>query len=294
MTYHESSSGGISIITHWAESHSSIRLVLLTSTRAVPGAALDALSDYDVILVVRRVAPYAAERAWVNAFGEVLVAYWDPLQPDPHYRMNTTGNVIQYTSGLKIDFTVWSVGMFKKIAAAPALPDELDAGYRVLLDKDSLAAGLLPPSGKAYITKPPTLQEYQTWVNDFLSDPPYVAKCLLRDELFPARWCLESDMQLVYLRRMLEWQVGATLQSSVPVGALGKGLKKRLPPDLWAEVENSFAGADRQANWQALYRTMAIFRRSALEVGRSLGYAYPDDLHQRVLAYVQRLQEMEI
>ncbi len=88
------------------------------------------------------------------------MVYWDPVQPDPATAIELCGNVTQYADGLKIDFTLWPVTFFRRIATADALPAELDAGYRVLLDKDGLAAGLRPPTGAAYIPSPPTLDEY--------------------------------------------------------------------------------------------------------------------------------------
>jgi len=53
-------------IIQWAESRAEIRAVLLTSTRAVPGASVDALSDYDVILIVQSIQPFVEERTWIN------------------------------------------------------------------------------------------------------------------------------------------------------------------------------------------------------------------------------------
>lgn len=38
-------------IVEWVSLHPLIRACLLTSTRAVPGATIDALSDYDIILI---------------------------------------------------------------------------------------------------------------------------------------------------------------------------------------------------------------------------------------------------
>jgi aminoglycoside 6-adenylyltransferase len=57
-----------------ASARDAVRAVLLTSTRAIPEAKVDALSDYDVILVVEDIHPFVSERTWLNDFGEVLVA----------------------------------------------------------------------------------------------------------------------------------------------------------------------------------------------------------------------------
>ena len=283
----------IPTLVQWATARHTIRAVLLTSTRAIPGAPIDALSDYDVILIVPDIQPFTADRTWLQDFGDLLVVYWDPIHPDPIFGIEQCSNVTQYAGGLKIDFTLWPVNLFQQIVAAPELPAELDAGYRVLLDKDGLAATMRQPTGKAYVPVPPALTTYQTLINDFLSDAPYVAKCLWRDELLPAKWCLDYDMKHVYLRPMLEWRLEIDYNWSVPVGALGKGLKKRLPPDIWAQLEQTYAGARLADNWQALAHTMSLFRQIAVEVGEHLGYAYPHDLHQRVWAYVEHIRQME-
>ncbi|MEN9938431.1 MAG: hypothetical protein RLZZ387_5010, partial [Chloroflexota bacterium] len=255
-------------------------------------AHTDALSDYDVILVVRDICPLVADHAWLGDFGDVLVAFWDPIHPDPIFGIDQSGNVVQYADGLKIDFTLWPEAMLDRIAVAARLPEELDAGYRVLLDKDGAAALLAPPTYAAYVPQCPTEAAYQTWVNDFLTDPPYVAKCLWRDELLPAKWCLDHDMKYVYLRQMLEWWVGSDEGWSRPVGSLGKGLKKRLPGRIWVQLEETYVGAELQEQWEALERTMALFREVAVEVGDRLGYSYPHDLHRRVQAYVEQIRRM--
>jgi aminoglycoside 6-adenylyltransferase len=282
----------IQAIYLWAMTHDAIRAVLLTSTRAIPGGEVDALSDYDVILVVQDIYPFVIDHSWLNDFGEVLIAYWDEIHPDPVYGISICANVVQYCDGLKIDFTLWPIGLLQQIAMMSILPDELDAGYRVLVDKDRLSREMRQPTGRAYVPDPPTSKEYLLTVNDFLSDAPYVAKYLWRNELMPAKWCLDYDMKHVYLRRMLEWRVEIDHDWSIPVGSLGKGLKKHLPSDVWIDLERTYVGAKVEDNWRALRRTMQLFRRVSTEVGDYFGFAYPNELHQRVSAYVYHIRQM--
>jgi aminoglycoside 6-adenylyltransferase len=280
----------IAKLIQWAEQKDSIRAMLLTSTRAVPNATVDELSDYDVVLIVEDIHPFHEERSWLQDFGDVLVTYWDPIYPDPDYGIGKFGNVIQYADRLKIDFNLWPLELLQKIVQAPALPAEMDAGYRILLDKDNLTKGMKSPTYKAYIPVPPSNEAYQKAIEEFFSDPPYVAKCLLRGELLPAKWCLDYDMKHVYLRPMLEWLMGLNHNWSLPTGSLGKGLKKKLPPEIWSQLEDSYAGADTADNWEALFRTMALFRRVAMKVGKGLGYDYPLELDERVTAFVKNMQ----
>jgi aminoglycoside 6-adenylyltransferase len=89
---------------------------------------------------------------------------------------------------------------------------------------------------------------------------------------------------------MLEWRVEIDHNWSVPVGALGKGLKKQLPPEIWNQLENTYVGADVDDNWEALFRTMTLFRQVAIEVGEALGYIYPIDLDRRIRDYIQEMR----
>src|SRR3990170_3543946 len=128
----------IEALTSWARSRQDVGAVLLTSTRAVPGAALDAYSDYDVIVVVEEVEPLVRDVSWLAEFGEVLIAYWDPVEVDAVTVATSVGNITQYVDGLKIDFSLWSGQKLGDVLAAPTALEELDAGYRVLLDKADL------------------------------------------------------------------------------------------------------------------------------------------------------------
>ena len=283
----------IAKLIQWAEQQDAIRAMLLTSTRAVPDATVDELSDYDVVLVVEDIHPFHENRRWIKDFGDVLVTYWDPVYPDPEYGFAKFGNVIQYADGLKIDFTLWPLELLQKIVQSPALPAEMDAGYRILLDKDNLTQGIKSSTYSAYIPVPPTQEAYQKAIEEFFSDAPYVAKCLLRGELLPAKWCLDYDMKHVYLRPMLEWLMGLHHNWSLPTGSLGKGLKKKLPSDLWSQLEAAYAGANTADNWESLFRTMALYGQVAREVGEGLGYDYPLDLDERVTVFVKQMQQQK-
>ena len=280
-------------LVRWAEEKNPVRAMLLTSTRARPDAPVDRLSDYDVVLVVEDIRPFLEDRPWLEDFGQVLIAYWDGVEPEPDFGIEQTGNVVRYANGLKIDFRVWPVGLLRRITDAPALTDELDAGYAVLLDKDDLTAGMNPPTHKAYVPDRPDEKTFLTWVNDFFSDAPDVAKFLWRDELLPAKWCLDYDMKHKYLRRMLEWRIELDRGWSAPMDELGKGLKKRLPPGIWKVLEGTYAGAGVAENWEALFRTMELFRWVGTRVADDLGYIYPLDLDERVTKYVRSIKEFQ-
>ena len=98
-------------------------------------------------------------------------------------------------------------------------------------------------------------------------------------------------MKHVYLRSMLEWWIESKHSWSIPTGALGKGLKKLLPPTIWSQLEQAYAGAEIEENWDALFKTIELFRELAIDVANNLGYAYPHNLDQGVTTYVQNMKQ---
>jgi aminoglycoside 6-adenylyltransferase len=130
-------------------------------------------------------------------------------------------------------------------------------------------------------------------IEEFFLDATYVAKLLWRDDVMAAKHILDHSMKQEYLRPMLEWHFEIDHQWSVKPGPYGRRLKKWLRPDLWAELERTYTDAELEANWEALFRSIALFRKAALEVGERLGYAYPADLHQRTVAYLEKVKNLD-
>jgi aminoglycoside 6-adenylyltransferase len=274
----------------WAEGQPLVRAALLTSTLAIPGADVDILSDFDVILILSDVRPFFEDWSWLGDFGTVLAKYCDPLESRDGFLKS--GNVTQYENGLKIDFTLWPVGLLQKIAAAPALPDELDAGYRVLLDKDQLTRDLTAPTYRGYIPSPPTEAEYLRRIEEFFLDTGYTAKYLWRGDQMAAKTLLDYFVKDEHLRPMLEWHMEIKHQWSLKPGLHGRGLQKWLRGDLWAELGDTYTGFGVEENWQALDRTIALMRKVAQEVGAHLGYAYPAELDRRAVGYVKAVKNL--
>jgi aminoglycoside 6-adenylyltransferase len=275
-------------LVRWAEEQPTIRAMLLTSTRAIPGAQLDRFSDYDVILAVSDIQPYFEDRQWLDTMGMVLVLYKDPLRTEHGFARFAC--ITQYEDGTKIDYTLMETPLLQQYAAQEHLPDELDVGYRVLLDKDGLTRDLKPPTFRAHIPSPPSREEFLTLIEVFFHEATYVAKHLWRGQLLPAKYSFDCVMKQRKLRQMLEWRVEIDRDWSYRPGAYGKGLKENLDPELWERLKNTYVGAGTRENWRALFETIELFRHVAREVAEGLSYTYPEDLHRRALAYLHRIE----
>ncbi len=281
----------INKLLNWAEKKASIRAMLLTSSRANPHTPTDNFSDYDIILVVTDIQPFLRDESWLEDFGRVLTVYRDPVCLEQGFEKFI--RVTQYEDGTKIDYSVWPVELLKRVAEEPELSDYLNDGYQIIMDRDTLTAGLKSPTYKAYIPDIPTEDEYLTVIENFFSNSSYVAKHICRDDLMPLKYCLDETMKLNNLRKMLEWRLEIDNDWSVKAGAYGKGLKKKTIPELWAELEKTYVGAGREENWEALFKTIELFCKVAREVGSNLGYTYPQDLERRVVKYLRNVREID-
>jgi len=273
----------------WGTAEPAVQAMILTSSRAKPDAAVDVLSDYDLILAVTDAGGFAHDRAWEAGYGEPMVRWGD--QSDV-FGLVTYFRGIVYQDGAKIDYTIWPDTLLERVAQEPALPEMLDVGYRVLLDKDGRTSGWGAPTYRAHIPAKPTELEYRDLVEEFWWSSTYVAKSLWRDELVIARFVLERDLKLETLRLMLEWRIEIEHDWSVKPGVLGRGLKQLLPAGTWSELESTYVGPGSEENWAALLRTMALFRRVAREVGEALGYDYPQKVDDQVTAYLEGVRKL--
>ena len=275
-------------VTGWAAGQPLVRAVVLESSRAVDGAALDAFSDYDVLLVVADVRPVAEDDGWLAGIGTPLVRFRDTFQIQG---FETLARLALYEDYTKLDYMVWPAALLRRVVETQRLPDLLDWGYRVLLDKDDLTVGLPAPTRRAHIPARPSEATYQALVEEFWWETTYVAKNLWRDDIPHARYNLDVVMKHDLLLRMLEWRIEIERDWSWKPGPVGKGLKRELPPALWSALEATFVGPDIEENWRALFATTALFRQTATEVGAALGYTYPNALDRRVTAYLMAVRD---
>jgi aminoglycoside 6-adenylyltransferase len=273
----------------WGTAHSLIRAMILTSSRTRPGGPVDLLSDYDLILAVSDVGRFAFDDAWLSDYGRPMVRWGDQGEIQG---LTTFFRGVVYQNSVKIDYSIWPVELLERIAAEALLPDQLDVGYRVLLDKDQRTAGWKPPSYQAHIPARPTEAQYQALVEEFWWGTTYVAKSLWRDDLVFAKWVLDQDLKLETMRRMLEWRIEIDYNWSVKPGVYGRGLKQLLPADIWSEFASTYVSLDVQETCAALDRVIALFRRVATEVGNALGYTYPQQVDDQVSAYLEAIREM--
>jgi aminoglycoside 6-adenylyltransferase len=273
----------------WGQAHPLIRAMILTSSRSRPDGPVDRLSDYDLILAVSDVGLFAFGGAWLSDYGQPIVRWSDQGEM---YDLTTYFRGVIYQDYIKIDYNIWPVELLERIAQAGTLPDQLDVGYLVLLDKEKQTAQWQPPSYRAHIPVQPTEAEYLALVEEFWWGTTYVAKSLWRDDLAFAKWMLDADLKLVTMRRMLEWRIEIDHNWSLKPGVQGRGFKQLLPQNIWSAFARTYVSLDIEESWTALDQVIDLFRQVAAEVGGALDYPYPQQVDDQISTYLQAIREM--
>jgi aminoglycoside 6-adenylyltransferase len=86
---------------------------------------------------------------------------------------------------------------------------------------------------------------------------------------------------------MLDWDVAAASGFRRGAGKYGRNLRRLLPPETWARLEATYAGADPEATWAALEAMAALFREVATGVADRFGFVYPHRDDERVTAHLR-------
>lgn len=92
---------------------------------------------------------------------------------------------------------------------------------------------------------------------------------------------------------MLEWHLEIEHGWSIKPGPYGRRLKQWLRLDLWKDLESTYTGADLEDNWDALFQTIALMRKTAVEVGEKFGFAYPNELENRVMEHLKKVKNLD-
>lgn len=267
----------------WARGNALVRAAVLTGSRADPERKTDFLSDYDIELYVTDLRPFRRDDEWLSAFGPVMVRW--PFRPRSTGRGGWVTRLVLFKDGVRIDFQITD-----QTAIAPGVHDD---GYRVLVDKDDLSAGLASPTRSEHLVKKPTREEFDRVVHEFWWDAAYVPKYLWRDQLPFAASMLGQAVRDEYLHTVIEWSIGLQHDWSVNTGVRGCRFRRYLDDRTWAEYTTTFAGADTEDNWRAFFSAVALFRRLAGTVGERLGYEYPEQLDRETTDYFARIRSCQ-
>ncbi|MEO7660546.1 MAG: aminoglycoside 6-adenylyltransferase, partial [Pyrinomonadaceae bacterium] len=166
--------------------------------------------------------------------------------------------------------------------------DELNAGFKVLLDKNGKTEKLKPASFEKLKRSKPTEIDFVNLVNEFWFETYYAAKYLKRDELWLAKF-IDSNLKK-FLLEMIEWHEQSKHKWDYETYYSGKAMKSWASADTWESLHQTFAHFDGDDSWKSLFATMNLFRRLAEETAQMLEFSFPQQLDRNMTEFVLRIK----
>lgn len=276
-------------IIEWARKNGDIRVVLLTSSLVNPLAIVDEFSDLDIELIFEDINPYVTDKQWLSLFGTPISVVEEDIS---YFEGKHAMKMVLYADHVKVDFKLYRKTEFLEEVKAPELQEDWDLGYKVLLDKDGLTRELKPPTYQSVLIKKPSEKKYNQVLNDFWWDTTYVAKCLVRDEIFYAKFMSENELRSGYLIQLLEWYIASEHNWNITTNKYGRYFKRYLPADLWQKIEKTFSGSSIEDNWNALFAFADVAHYYGTNLAEKLGYTYPLSHEQDVRKYLEHMRSL--
>lgn len=270
------------LILQVARDDERIRAVILNGSRANPHALRDMWQDYDVQYIVSDLVPFIDQPAWVEQFGDLLIMQMpDSMGDPPPASFDHFAYLMQFADGTRIDLTLLTMEAYQARTG--------DSLSLVLLDKDASLGTFPPPDERDYLPQPPTPKAFDDCCNEFWWVSPYVAKGLWRGEIPYARFMLDGIVR-AQLMQLLVWYIGMRSDFQVNPGKQGRYFQRYLEPPLWQQLLRTYADAQVEHTWQALFAMAQLFRSVALQVAAHFKFAYPDADYLRVLDFLHQIR----
>lgn len=274
----------LELIVGTAKDDARIRAVIMNGSRANRNAPRDPFQDFDIVYIVSDVASFKKDREWIDRFGETMIIQIpEDMQDPPPTGEGGFSYLMQFTDGNRIDLRIYPIERLNEIGQ-----DSLSV---LLLDKDEIVGPFAPGSESDYLPSPPTAKSFSDCCNEFWWVCPYVAKGLWRQEIVYAKYMLDTIVR-EQLMKMLEWHIGLDTNFSVNPGKLGKHFQRYLEPELWDRLLDTYADADYENTWEALFAMCDLFREVAIAIANKLGFEYPKGDDMRVSAHLEHVRRL--
>ncbi|HIH46745.1 TPA: NUDIX domain-containing protein [Candidatus Woesearchaeota archaeon] len=270
-------------IIDWVQTNPKIKALLLVGSRAQQNM-VDELSDYDVSVFTDSISSIINEDQWLNQFGKVWICVHEHKEWEGQ---SFPTRLVIFEGGIKVDFSFWPTDLLKRWNQGAPMPDDLMAGFNILVDKEKLTQNL--PKHPKPLTSKPTQQMFDTVIQEFWFEAYHVSKYLKRNDLWSAlfRMGLLRDH---FLLKMIEWNEQARSNWTVLLHPNGKNLHSWVCPETREAVQHVFAHFDQTDCWDALKHAINLFRRSAAETAAMCGFTL-SELDQTMTEYIfKRMQ----
>ena len=276
-------------VKNYANNNPDIEAVLITGSMANPNRKIDVLSDLDIIFISKDPEILIDDKSWRKEFGKILSFFNDDFLLE---NIKTHTCLVLYDDYIRIDFSIWSTDLIKRIIQKDQLPEYLDIGYKVLVDKNNLLDNLKEPTYQAYKIDKPTEKEFLKNVNDFWWDITYIAKYLWRDQFYFAKR-MDYFIKFKLVRQMIDWKIGLENKWDVNTGKFGTKYKKYLDNSTWIKLKDTFSDGNMENNWETLFKMISFYSDISKEIAEKLNFNYPKKRDEMVTELIEKIYKNE-
>lgn len=118
-----------------------------------------------------------------------------------------------------------------------------------------------------------------------------MAKGIWRKELTYAKNVSEQSLK-EKLIKLLTWYAALKTNYTQPLGKFGKYLKKFIEPKIWNKFAKTYADANFENMWDALFIICEIFNDVALKISEHYGYEYNAQEYRDVVEYLHEVRRL--
>jgi len=270
VTKSRSVDGLLEKLVGWAKTQPDIVAILNQGSRARTDHPADEWADLDLIIFTTNKKKYLDNFDWLENIGKPIIT---------HLEKTAVGDELErraiFEGGVDVDFSIISQDQLGENVEHPS-PQDMDMirrGVRVLFDRTgTIQANLSELSSTvAPARSPPSRNEFDQLVNDFLYHVYWTAKKLRRGELWIAKMSCDRYMKWQLLT-MIEWNTLAIRGWDTDVWFNGRFLEEWIEPETRKELEGTFAHYNYADIEKALFATSDLFLKLSKATGKKLGY----------------------
>jgi len=269
----------------WAAAEDDIRAALVIGSRARLNHPADEWADLDVLVLTDGPSRYVQDPGWVAAIGDPWITFLEPTAAG-----HGSERRVLFAGGADVDFAFFAIDEIETLLTADprAAQAALGRGFRVLLDKDGVAARLMDatPTVAAEAATLPDAAAFEQVASDFWYHAVWTAKHLRRGELWWAKLACDVHMKEL-LRRLLEWDAAAAGRDP---WFRGRFFEEWADPVSLEGLRTSFARYDEDEIWAALSTTMDLFGEVSRRTCAALGTSFAPAVEEHARALVEQLR----
>lgn len=267
----------------FAESRHDIRAAFVIGSRARSDHPADEWSDMDIVFYTTNPNYYLQRQDWLDKIGDILCSFvFQTAGGDPE-RLNL------FKDGHQVDFVIHSVDTLRDIVSAKVVPGNFYRGVLVIVDKDHLSNAIMPDHFQPPEVLSISEAAYLQVVNMFWFISLYIAKQLLRGELWVAKM-RDYDAKGLLLQ-MIEWHEKVVFGSEYDTWHAGRFMNEWVDEDTQAALSKSFGRFNQVDSWNALLSTINLFQKLSAEVALKMQYSRPEALEIYISDWIKAKSE---